>query len=353
MADVFLSYARQERASAETVKAGLEKLGLSVFFDVDSLDGGDAFPDVLDREVKSAGAVVSLWSAHALTRPWVKIECRIAKDRGVLIPTAISALDPLHDVPAAFYDTQIIDLADYSGNAEDEGWRKLVRALARTLKRPHLLAHAVADAERQAQESPSLAAANEAAALKQEVEALRRELSVRSVTAAQAPAAAARSSGPKATMSKPAIMQGGDNTGLWLLLGVVWLGLAFASLSLWYLPTGPEMEPNFPTLFQLPGVYEGSNLIDKVPFVISYPDFAAALFLCIGAAFLATGGNLGRWSLVRAGLAMGTACGVLVILFYVLAAASDYGNGLGLALQAGLCLLVGAMAWVIGRFRSV
>lgn len=139
MADVFLSYARRERDKAEPIRTALAALGLEVFFDVDGLDGGDTFPDVLDREVKSAGAVISLWSQHALTRPWIKIESRIGKDRGVLIPIEISVLDSLHDVPAAFYDDQRIDLVDFNGDTSNPGWIKLVKSLARTLERPDLL----------------------------------------------------------------------------------------------------------------------------------------------------------------------------------------------------------------------
>ena len=139
MADVFLSYARKEREKAEPIREALAALGLTVFFDVDELDGGDVFPDVLDREVKTAGAVVSLWSPHALTRPWIKIESRIGKDRGVLIPVEIGALDSLLDVPAAFYDDQRIDLIDFNGDTSSSGWLKLVKSLARTLERPDLL----------------------------------------------------------------------------------------------------------------------------------------------------------------------------------------------------------------------
>lgn len=153
MADVFLSYARLERDKAEPIRDALIELGLDVFFDVDGLDGGDVFPDVLDREVKQAGAVVSLWSPLALTRPWIKIESRIGKDRGVLIPIEIAALDSLHDVPAAFYDDQRIDLVDFDGNTSSPGWLKLIKSLARTLERPDLIekevqshAHSAAEA---------------------------------------------------------------------------------------------------------------------------------------------------------------------------------------------------------------
>ena len=139
MADIFLSYARREQAKALPIKDALEAIGLNVFFDVDGLDGGDVFPDVLDREVKTAGAVISLWSPHALSRPWIKIESRIGKDRGVLIPVDIAPIDALHDLPAAFYDEQRVDMIDFNGDRSNAGWLKLIKSIARTLERPDLL----------------------------------------------------------------------------------------------------------------------------------------------------------------------------------------------------------------------
>lgn len=168
LADIFLSYARRERHQAEPIKVALESLGLEVFFDVDGLDGGDVFPDVLDRELKSAAAVVSLWSPWSLTRPWIKIESRIAKDRGVLIPVDIATIDPLHDLPAAFYDDQRIELLDFTGDTAHPGWLKLVKSLSRTLRRPELL-------EREARAHAH--SSTQADDLRLEVESLRAQIS--------------------------------------------------------------------------------------------------------------------------------------------------------------------------------
>ncbi|MDP3458163.1 MAG: toll/interleukin-1 receptor domain-containing protein, partial [Hyphomonas sp.] len=142
MADVFLSYARADMAKAAQVKAALEGAGLSVFFDVEGLDGGDVFPDVLDREVKAAGAVVSLWSPHALSRPWVKQECSIGLKRKCLIPLAIEPLGDL-DVPVAFEGLQQIDFTGFHGRTDSAEWQRLMRSLARTLRRPELVAGTV------------------------------------------------------------------------------------------------------------------------------------------------------------------------------------------------------------------
>ncbi len=82
--------------------------------------------------------MVGVWSTHALSRPWVKIECDIGKTRGVLVPVHIEEISPL-DRPAAFWNIQFDDLSDFDGNVEHAGWLKFVRALSRTLKRPDIL----------------------------------------------------------------------------------------------------------------------------------------------------------------------------------------------------------------------
>ncbi len=167
MADVFLSYARTDAAAAERLRAALQGLGLTVFFDTEGLDGGDVFPDVLDREVKTAGAVVGVWSRHALTRPWVKIECDIGRARGVLVPVRVEDIPEL-EIPAAFWNIQVDDLSGFDGRHDHVGWLRFIRALARTLDRPDLLA---AESAR-AQDRPEAANAD----VRTEIAALRAEL---------------------------------------------------------------------------------------------------------------------------------------------------------------------------------
>lgn len=133
MADVFISYARSDHAKAAQFRHLLDKEGLSVFFDVDGIDGGQVFPDVLDRELKSAGCVLGLWTPHALTRPWVKIECQIGKDRDVLVAAALTTINPSTDVPAALYGVHYIDLSGFAGDPSNEGWQKLFNAIRRKL----------------------------------------------------------------------------------------------------------------------------------------------------------------------------------------------------------------------------
>jgi len=138
MADVFISYARAEYAVARVVASRLESLGLTVFIDQTGLDGGDVFADKLDHEVKTAGAVLGLWSPLALKRPWVRVECDIGKRRGVLVPAAIEAFNEL-DVPAVFWNIQFIDLTKLTDRPDDPSWVQLVQSVVRSCGRHDVL----------------------------------------------------------------------------------------------------------------------------------------------------------------------------------------------------------------------
>lgn len=136
--DVFLSYARADSDRAMVIKDALEALDLSVFFDVDDMDGGDEFPDVIRDEIIAAGATVAVWSTHALTRDWVRRECEIARQHKTLVPIEIG---PLSDSVMTVSLSRIhrLNLHDFDGNSDHPGWQRLVRALAKKLRRPDLI----------------------------------------------------------------------------------------------------------------------------------------------------------------------------------------------------------------------
>jgi hypothetical protein len=137
MYDVFISYARRERDRVEPIKSLLERAGLKVFFDVEGIEAGDEFPDVIDRAVKQAAVVVGIWSPRALTRPWVKRECRVAHERGVLIPVAIEPLDPVKDVPTEFFGLHYHQLVVGDANERSEAWQTLIDEIRRRLPGQH------------------------------------------------------------------------------------------------------------------------------------------------------------------------------------------------------------------------
>ncbi len=85
---VFISYKREDCAKAEQVEAHLRRNGCSTWRDT-SLTAGEAWSDVITRELSSAKCVVVLWSERAWVSEWVQREARSGLDRRALFPARL------------------------------------------------------------------------------------------------------------------------------------------------------------------------------------------------------------------------------------------------------------------------
>jgi hypothetical protein len=75
MADVFMSYAREDRPVAEAIAKILEQSGWSVWWDRHlQPQGGATFDELIDQEIESSRCVLVLWSRASIGSPWVKAE---------------------------------------------------------------------------------------------------------------------------------------------------------------------------------------------------------------------------------------------------------------------------------------
>jgi adenylate cyclase len=125
MSDIFISYARADEPQAERIAEALRSLGYRVWRD-DELPAHRAYADVIEERLKSAKAVVVLWSAEAAKSQWVRAEADAARAAGTLVQSSIDGTVP----PLPFNQIQCADLKDWDGGAETPGWRKLVASLA-------------------------------------------------------------------------------------------------------------------------------------------------------------------------------------------------------------------------------
>lgn len=132
MSDVFISYARNDAARAELLKNKLLDLKLEVFFDVDGgIHAGDSFPERISQAVIESKVVLACWTPYALTRPWVRRECMMAREFGKLVPVALERLTA-RDLKE-FIDASYEDLADYTGQETHFPWGQTLAAIARKL----------------------------------------------------------------------------------------------------------------------------------------------------------------------------------------------------------------------------
>ena len=116
MADVFLSYSRDDAARVRRLVQTIESEGLSVFWDHE-IEPGLQWSDVLEREMEAAKAVVVVWSAVSVKSRWVQAEAAAADQKGKMVPVRIDDVTP----PMPFGMVQTFDLSDpFSGPAPEQ-----------------------------------------------------------------------------------------------------------------------------------------------------------------------------------------------------------------------------------------
>ena len=125
MADIFLSYKKEDFEIADRFVTALRKEGMSVWWD-DGLTPKSAWDAEIEREISAASTVVVLWSPRSISSEWVRREAHFAQDRGKLVPVIVEATD----IPLAFTLNQTVNLAGWDGNGENRQWRKLLTWIA-------------------------------------------------------------------------------------------------------------------------------------------------------------------------------------------------------------------------------
>jgi adenylate cyclase len=131
MSDVFVSYARPDEAQAKHVADALRGQGYHVWRD-DELPAHRPYSEVIEERLKSAKAVVVLWSAEAAKSQWVRAEADTARAAGTLV----QALLDDHLPPLPFNQIQCADLAGWNGALDAPGWAKLVASVAALVGEP-------------------------------------------------------------------------------------------------------------------------------------------------------------------------------------------------------------------------
>jgi len=105
MADIFLSYASEDRARVSGLVEALRRQGWSVWWDREIVPGSP-FEKVIEQAVGEARCVVVVWSKHSVVSEWVQAEAQEGLERSALVPVLIDHTR----VPFAFKRAQAVQL---------------------------------------------------------------------------------------------------------------------------------------------------------------------------------------------------------------------------------------------------
>ena len=131
MAEIFISYARENAEPARRLAAELEKRGWSVFWDR-RIPAGRRFADVIAEQLGAARCVIALWSTAANASDWVLDEAEEARRRNILAPALIESIEP----PLGFRRINAADLIGWQGEDIHEGFQRLLEDIGHYVRSP-------------------------------------------------------------------------------------------------------------------------------------------------------------------------------------------------------------------------
>jgi hypothetical protein len=127
--EVFVSYAHEDVAMAESIAHRLGKERWSVFWDRE-IPVGLTWDDIVEKALDAAKCVVVLWTSKSRDSEWVRIEANEGAERGILAPALLEDIK----IPLRFRRIQAANLIDWTPAAPDTpGLIALLAAIRRCL----------------------------------------------------------------------------------------------------------------------------------------------------------------------------------------------------------------------------
>ena len=124
MADLFVSYKREDRAAVEQIISHLVQEGYSVWWD-SRLEAGHNFGEGIAREIDEAKCVIVIWSQASVDSKWVYAEATEADSQGKLIPVSI---EPCRVKPP-FNILHSFNLAAEEAAVDSPAWNALLKRI--------------------------------------------------------------------------------------------------------------------------------------------------------------------------------------------------------------------------------
>jgi TolB-like protein len=129
MAQIFVSYARADRALVAPLVAALSAEGWSVWWDP-AINTGEEFDQLISSELETAKAVIVAWTPTSVESRWVRGEAREAANRGILIPVRFGNAR----LPLDVRTLHTTDMDGWRGDPNSASFQELLRGLRSLLR---------------------------------------------------------------------------------------------------------------------------------------------------------------------------------------------------------------------------
>jgi tetratricopeptide (TPR) repeat protein len=126
MADIFISYAREDADAVARLAAALQEAGYSSWWDR-NLTSGSRYLKETEAELKAAKAVLVVWSKASVESHWVADEAAVGRDENRLAAVTFDASMP----PLGFRQFQVTDFSHWKGGANEPQFQSLSGGLSR------------------------------------------------------------------------------------------------------------------------------------------------------------------------------------------------------------------------------
>ena len=129
MADIFISYANEDRETAAQFAQLLESVGWQVWWDR-RIPAGRTWRSILEDALREMRCLVVLWSKNSVQSPWVTEEAEEARRLGkTIVPVLIERVEP----PIGFRAIQAANLAGWNGSTDDPAAQQFIADLKSVL----------------------------------------------------------------------------------------------------------------------------------------------------------------------------------------------------------------------------
>jgi len=124
MADIFISYASEDRGRVRPLAEALLAKGFNIWWDR-SLAAGQDYTAIIERELKHAKAVIVVWTQASTHSSFVRDEAGRARDEGRLVPVLLDKVA----LPLGFGSFQAEDFTNWNGGSNAPQMRLLEEVL--------------------------------------------------------------------------------------------------------------------------------------------------------------------------------------------------------------------------------